>query len=132
MRVPSIRRSPEGEPIEPSSELRRSREPERPDRDPRAASYLKSIWIAYALHLLGGGGYLGLHRFYLGYHRSAKLQLGLSAATFVLAFASVPTGLRSLLIVPAVTWYVLDLFLIPGLLRERNAAIRQSLETADR
>lgn len=84
----------------------------------------KKKWIAYALHLLGGGGYLGLHRFYLGFYQSAKIQLALTVMTFFsFGFFDIPRKLEVVLMTPVIIWYIADLFLIPKMVRERNAAI---------
>lgn len=64
----------------------------------RGAAGVKSVPVAYALWL--GLGLLGGHRYYLGRTRSAVLQ------TLTIAGAGV--------------WWLADLLLLPGLLREAN------------
>lgn len=64
----------------------------------------KSVGVAYLLWLLLGG--FGVHRFYSGHTKSAVVQL--------LLLLSV---IGWLVLVP---WLLIDLFLIPGLVRERN------------
>ena len=65
----------------------------------------KSVGIAYLLWFFLGG--LGVHRFYTGNTKSAVTQLILTL-----------TGIGFLLIV--LPWLLIDLFLIPGLVRDRN------------
>jgi len=72
---------------------------------------MKSTLVAYLLWLLGGFGFLGLHRFYLGHWVSGLLWL----FTFGLL------GLGALI----------DLFLIPPMVRIENLA-RQLLVEAHR
>lgn len=79
----------------------------------------KSLWVAYALHLLGGGGFLGLHRFYLGFPRSAQIQLALGAVCLLLPLFIQSNQFQMFLIPPALIWYVVDLFLIPRMARRR-------------
>lgn len=79
------------------------------------------MWVAYALQLFGGGGYFGFHRFYLGFKRSAKIQLALGIATFLLPFIMGRSILLDALTWAAVAWNIIDLFLIPGMLRAANS-----------
>jgi TM2 domain-containing membrane protein YozV len=64
----------------------------------------KSVGIAYLLWIFLGG--FGVHRFYSGHTKSAVLQM-------VLCISIVGW----LVLGP---WLIIDLFLIPGLVRERN------------
>ena len=79
------------------------------------------MWVAYVLQLFGGGGFLGFHRFYLGFKQSAKIQLALGISTFLLPFAIGNSILTTALTFVAVAWYLVDLFLIPGMLRAANS-----------
>ncbi len=81
----------------------------------------KLTWVAYLLHLLGGGGLFGLHRFYLGSYRSAKIQLAIGALSLLLPFFIGRNIIVDMLFYVAMTWYIVDLFLIPKMVREKNA-----------
>ncbi|WP_202032934.1 NINE protein [Agrobacterium rubi] len=81
----------------------------------------KQKWVAYALHLLGGGGCFGLHRFYLGFTRSAKIQLVLGVVSLLLPFIIGPDVLTKAPFLVTLVWYVVDLFLIPGMVRAANS-----------
>ncbi len=86
----------------------------------------KSVLVAYLLWFFLG--WLGLHRFYLGYPLSGVVMLVLWA---------VGTGLSILLIgyvilaVP-VLWWAVDALLIPGMARDRNNAIIEEIERGAR
>lgn len=84
----------------------------------------KQLWVAYALHLMGGGGFLGLHRFYLGFTRSARIQLALGATCLLLPLVLRIHQFQMFLMAPTMLWYVVDLFLIPRMAREVNTAAR--------
>ena len=71
----------------------------------------KSVGASYVLCLILGG--LGAHRFYLGYTGTAVVQLILGLLGFVL-FLTWP---------PLWIWLLVDLFLIPGMVRTRNMEI---------
>ena len=64
----------------------------------------KSVGIAYLLWFFLGA--LGVHRFYSGHTKSAVLQMVLCISV-----------IGWLVLAP---WLIIDLFLIPGLVRERN------------
>lgn len=75
----------------------------------------KSQGVAYLLCLFFGG--VGAHRFYLGRTGSAVGQLVLWFLGWVTFFVAwIPLGI----------WVLIDLFLIPGIAREKN------MELADR
>ena len=72
----------------------------------------KSTGAAYLLCIFLGG--IGAHRFYLGYTGSAVAQLALWLLGWVTLFlAWIPLGI----------WIIVDLFLIPGMAREKNMAL---------
>jgi len=75
----------------------------------------KSVGASYVLCLLLGG--LGAHRFYLGHRATAAVQLVLGLLGFVVGFTWPPLWL----------WLLVDLFLIPGMVRARNLEIADSL-----
>lgn len=74
----------------------------------------KSAGVAYVLWFFFG--IFGAHRFYLGQNGTAAAILVLSILSFLLAFALVGF---ILMLVPAV-WTVIDVFLIPGMVRDYN------------
>ncbi|MGI2035355.1 TM2 domain-containing protein [Rhizobium panacihumi] len=86
----------------------------------------KSMWIAYVLALLGGAGCFGLHRFYLGYNRSALVILVLTLGGILLPMI----GIRSVTLTWWVVsiWVLVDLFLIPAMTRTRNAEIAAEID----
>lgn len=92
-------------------------------QDPLYRGSYKSLWLAYILLLLASG--LGLHRFYLGYRRTAAMQLGLFALMMVLAFSGFGPGNYVFFLLLA--WVVVDLVLLPWLTRWRNEAIATEL-----
>lgn len=67
----------------------------------------KNVVVAYVLWLFLG--VFSAHRFYLGRPLSAILQI---LSYFILIGA---------------LWWIIDLFLIPGMIRERNDALRRQL-----
>lgn len=69
----------------------------------------KSNGVTYLLCLLFGGW--GVHRFYLR-------RNGTGAGLLVLWLLGLPTG--GLTWIPVVIWVFVDLFLIPGMVREFN------------
>lgn len=76
---------------------------------------LKEAGIAYVLAIFLGT--LGIHRFYLGRVGSAIAMLALTLLSGPLMIA-LGLGLVTLLAVGI--WWVIDLFLIPGMVREEN------------
>jgi len=102
----------------------------------------KSAAVAYLMLL---GGHLGLHRFYLKRKWSAVLQLLLFAAAvffyvmMAFGFASGVAGTDTsvFFIVAAVSfglsamalfvWIIVDLFLLPGMIRSFNAGIEREI-----
>jgi TM2 domain-containing membrane protein YozV len=76
----------------------------------------KSTGVAYLLFFFLGG--LGIHRFYAGYK-------GTGAAILVLTLLWIPTA--GITAIVAGIWLLVDLFLIPSLVRKKNAALIQSL-----
>lgn len=75
----------------------------------------KSIGLAYLLWIVLGA--FGVHRFYAGANKSAVAQLILTL-----------TGVGLLVVIP---WLLIDLFLIPGLINERNMETIELLNGAD-
>ncbi|HZF33358.1 MAG TPA: TM2 domain-containing protein [Candidatus Angelobacter sp.] len=74
----------------------------------------KSAVVAYLLWFFVG--MLGAHRFYLGRIGSGIAILVLTILSWILAFVAI--GLL-LLIIPGI-WVLIDLFLIPGMVRAFN------------
>ncbi|MHB2266191.1 TM2 domain-containing protein [Aliihoeflea sp. PC F10.4] len=79
----------------------------------------KSIWLAYLFLLVASG--VGLHRFYLGYRRTAAVQLALFVLAMVLAFSGFGPG--NIAFFAILGWVFVDLFMLPWLTRWRNEAI---------
>lgn len=75
----------------------------------------KSQGVAYLLCIFFGG--LGAHRFYLGRTGTGAAQLVLWLLGWITLFVAwIPLGI----------WVIVDLFLIPGIARQKN------MELADR
>ncbi|MBM7569127.1 TM2 domain-containing protein [Paenibacillus sacheonensis] len=100
----------------------------------------KSAGVAYLMLL---GGHFGLHRFYLKRKGSGAAQLTLFAAALffylisIVASASDSTSLMivslTLCILPGLAlfvWIIVDLFLLPSMLRAYNAAVEQDIIAA--
>ena len=64
-------------------------------------------------------GYLGAHRFYGGKTLSAIVQLVLSLIGAALTFA----GVGFVLLGVVGIWLFIDIFLLPGLIRNHNVAL---------
>ncbi len=71
----------------------------------------KSAGVTYLLCIFLGG--VGAHRFYLGRTASAVGQLALGLLGFVIFVTWIPLWI----------WLIVDLFLIPGIVREENMKI---------
>jgi TM2 domain-containing membrane protein YozV len=81
----------------------------------RLSNERKSTGLAYLLWIFTGG--VGGHRFYLGKPGTALLQFALT----IIGFAAPPMFMALGL------WLLVDLFLIPALIREDNDRKRTSL-----
>ncbi|GIP47503.1 MULTISPECIES: NINE protein [Paenibacillus] len=102
----------------------------------------KSLGLAYLMLL---AGHLGVHRFYLKRIASGVVQLCLFILAFVLYFVfAIAAGIESvdspetayslLLLIPVILfglaltiWVIVDACLLPGLVRDWNAKLEQSL-----
>lgn len=87
----------------------------------RVANESKSQLVAYLLAVLLWG--CGVHRMYLGRWASGILMLvlwGLGWLTAPILIGWIPIAFVSV-------WAVIDLFLIPGMIRDDQAVIRQRL-----
>ncbi|MCF3972487.1 TM2 domain-containing protein [Paracoccus salsus] len=87
----------------------------------RVANEARSPFVAYLLAILLWG--FGAHRFYLGRYMSGALMLllwGIGWLTAPILIGWLPIALVSI-------WALVDLFLIPGMIREDQAMIRQRL-----
>jgi len=86
----------------------------------------KKTWLAYVLLILLGG--LGSHRFYInGPSAGAFGMFLLAALTVGLAIIEADKASDMTLIALCI-WQVVDLFWIPGMIRQRSAKLRKDLE----
>ncbi|WP_223544582.1 TM2 domain-containing protein [Pseudomonas sp. A-B-19] len=76
------------------------------------ASAQKSTDVAYLLWFFLGG--FGGHRFYLGKTATAVAQLIITIVGFFTLIPLIVTGI----------WLLVDLFLIPGIIREHSEKVR--------
>ena len=81
----------------------------------------KSVGVAYFLWFFLG--YFGAHRFYLERTDTAIVLLLITIASFLLILTGI--GLIGLGIVGI--WVLVDIFLIPGIVKEANLALMQRL-----
>lgn len=81
----------------------------------------KNIVVAYLLLLFIGT--LGIHRFYLGLTGSAITQLVLTIA----GWATVIILIGFLPLAVVWVWVIVDLFLIPGIIKNDNQKIEQEI-----
>lgn len=90
----------------------------------------KKLWLAYLLAV--PLGCFGAHRFYLGRNRAGAWMLCLWLSGFLIAWGvaiAMPIPARAagwdtaavLLMVTAWAWEVVDLFLLPGMVRQSNS-----------
>ena len=82
----------------------------------RIANDGKSRVFAILLWLLGG--YVGAHRFYVGRHETGIVM-------FVLFLTGIVTF--GIAWIPLVIWYIVDLFLISGMVEKSRQELRASL-----
>ena len=81
----------------------------------------KSAGVAYLLLIFLGG--LGAHRFYLGKTGSALAQLAMS----IFGWLTLAVFVGVLLLIPLGIWLIVDLFLIPGIVRGQNTRLANDL-----
>lgn len=82
----------------------------------------KSSGICYLLWFFLGG--FGAHRFYLGRTRSAIAMLVISIVSWILIFVAI--GALGFIVIGI--WWIVDAFLIPGIVRDNNQALQQRIE----
>lgn len=82
----------------------------------------KSSGICYLLWFFLGG--FGAHRFYLGPTRSAIAMLVISIVSWILIFVAI--GALGFIVIGI--WWIVDAFLIPGIVRDNNQALQQRIE----
>lgn len=87
----------------------------------RVTNDAKSPVVAYLLLVFLGG--FGAHRFYLGKSGTAATMLIL----WVLGWLTFILGIGLIMLAIVGIWAFVDLFLIPGLVRENQQALRQKL-----
>ena len=85
----------------------------------RVTNDAKSPVVAYLLLIFLGG--FGAHRFYLGKTGTAITMLILFVLGWLTLFVVVGAGL----LIAVGIWCIVDIFLIPGLIREDTDALRQ-------
>jgi len=81
----------------------------------------KSVGVAYLLWLFLGG--FGAHRFYLGQTGTAVAQLILTLIGAITAII----GIGFVLLFIVGIWMLVDAFLIPGIVRNHNIQLAQSV-----
>lgn len=81
----------------------------------------KSTGVSYLLWFFLGG--LGGHNFYLGRQGPAFGQIAL----FVLGWLLMVVGIGLVLLAGLGVWVIIDAFLIPGFVRQRNNELAQRL-----
>ena len=87
----------------------------------RVTNDAKSPVIAYLLLIFLGG--FGAHRFYLGKTGTAVTMLIL----FLLGWVTLIIGVGLILLAAVGIWGLVDLFLIPGMIRADQQALRHKL-----
>lgn len=87
----------------------------------RAANDAKKAFMAYLLLFFLWG--FGVHRIYLGFWMSGLLMMCLWSLGWVLMFVLI--GWPILILVSL--WVVMDIFLIPGMVRKQNDRLRREL-----
>lgn len=87
----------------------------------RITNEKKSVGVAYLLLIFLG--WLGAHRFYLGVTGTAVTQLLL----FVLGVLTAVIVIGGFLLIALAIWLFIDLFLIPGIVRNQDEALRSRL-----
>jgi len=78
----------------------------------KVANAQRSTGVAYLLWFFLGG--FGAHRFYLGKTGTAVAQLIITIVGFFTLIPLIVTGI----------WLLVDLFLIPGIIREHSEKVR--------
>jgi len=84
-------------------------------------AHKKSALIAYLLWWFLGG--FGAHRFYLGRTGSAVAMLVITLVSMVLVLVAV--GLLGILAIGI--WWLIDAFLIPGIVRQHNTRLASQI-----
>lgn len=86
----------------------------------RVTNEAKSTAVAYLLWIFLGG--FGAHRFYIGRTGSGIAMIAL----LVIGLVTAGVGIGALFIVALGVWLLVDLFLIPGMIRNHTNAVRES------
>ncbi len=87
----------------------------------RVTEDAKTSGVAYLLWLFLG--WLGAHRFYIGRPGSGLAIFAL----MVLGIALTPSPVGSLFLVIGMSWVMVDLFLIPGMIQSQTDEVRANL-----
>lgn len=87
----------------------------------RVTNEAKSTGATYLLWFFLGG--LGVHRFYLGRAGSGAAMLSLTILGFLLFMVFI----GGLLLLAVAVWWLVDVFLIPGMIAAQKNEVRQRL-----
>jgi hypothetical protein len=94
---------------------------------PRYLEERKSLSHAYYRQIRYGHGWLGSHRRYLGYRRSGNIQALLTCLLFLTVFTLGHTYLFFGIFAPVFAWFIIDLFLLPGMTRSANQRLLRQI-----
>lgn len=86
----------------------------------------KSKGVAYVLWLLLGG--IGAHRFYTGHTGTGIIYLVMQ----ILGWLTVAAGIGAFLFFAIAIWWLIDAFLIPGMIRQNNLMLAAELTASTR
>ena len=86
----------------------------------------RSAGVAYVLWFIAGG--LGAHRFYAGKPKTALLQVVMLIVALFSFFNENLAVLGVILCSVLFLWEIIDLFLIPGMIRDSNNSLVTEME----
>lgn len=88
----------------------------------RVGNDSRSALVAYLLLIFAGG--LGIHRFYLGHTGSGVAMLVL----LIVGVLTTPIVIGFVLLLALGIWWIVDLFLIPGMVNRQRDELRRNLQ----